>query len=147
MRQMREAFSVRLAELESLHISPQEKEEADLLSALWGRLSKASADQEQSYRSLSPDDAENALSGQLALFSRLRIETQSMIGATRRTIESRVAAQDEATLLVEEDSFFTARVEAMTSAQAGAALELAVDPYKFHFFDPQTGESLLPNGR
>jgi hypothetical protein len=35
----------------------------------------------------------------------------------------------------------------MTSARAGAALELAVDPSKFHFFDPQTGESLLPNGR
>jgi multiple sugar transport system ATP-binding protein len=69
------------------------------------------------------------------------------VAAPRVTIESRVAAQDEATLLVEEDSFFTARVEAMTSAQAGAALELAVDPDKFHFFDPQTGESLLPIGR
>jgi multiple sugar transport system ATP-binding protein len=69
------------------------------------------------------------------------------VAAPRVTIESRVAAQDEATLLVEEDSLFTARVEAMTSAQAGAALELAVDPHKFHFFDPQTGESLLPNGR
>jgi hypothetical protein len=69
------------------------------------------------------------------------------VAAPRVTIESRVAAQDEATLLVEEDSLFTARVEAMTSARAGAALELAVDPHKFHFFDPQTGESLLPNGR
>ncbi len=115
MRQMRDAFSVRLAELESLHISPQEKEEADLLSALWSRLSKASADQEQSYRSLSPDDAETALSGQLALFSRLRIETQSMIGATRRTIESRVAESSEASQRAQRISWIAAAAALLLS--------------------------------
>ena len=50
------------------------------------------------------------------------------VAAPRVTIESRVASEDEASLLVEEDTFFTARVEAMTSAQVGASLQLAVDP-------------------
>src|SRR5207247_7943839 len=47
------------------------------------------------------------------------------VAAPRVTIESRVAAEDEASLLVEEDSFFTARVEATTSARVGAPLQLA----------------------
>jgi multiple sugar transport system ATP-binding protein len=65
------------------------------------------------------------------------------VAAPRVTMESRVASEDEASLLVEEDAFFTARVEAMTSAQVGAPLQLAVDPSTFHFFDLRTGESLL----
>ena len=65
------------------------------------------------------------------------------VEAPRVTIESRAAAEDDASLLAEEDAFFTARVEAMTSAQVGARLQLAVDPSTFHFFDLQTGESLL----
>ena len=66
------------------------------------------------------------------------------VAAPRVTMESRVASEDEASLLVEEDTFFTARVEAMTSAQVGASLQLAVDPSTFHFFDLQTGRTLLP---
>jgi multiple sugar transport system ATP-binding protein len=65
------------------------------------------------------------------------------VAAPRVAIESRAAAEDDASLLAEEDAFFTARVEAMTSAQVGAPLQLAVDPSSFHFFDRQTGESLL----
>jgi multiple sugar transport system ATP-binding protein len=69
------------------------------------------------------------------------------VAAPRVSLESRAASDDEAGLLVEEDAFFTARVEATTSAQVGAPLRLAVDPSKFHFFDLRTGESLLPVGR
>ena len=65
------------------------------------------------------------------------------VEAPRVTIESRAAAEDDASLLAEEDAFFNARVEAMTSAQVGAPLQLAVDPSTFHFFDLQTGDSLL----
>ncbi len=53
------------------------------------------------------------------------------------------AAEDEATLLVEEKTLFTARVDARTRAEVGERLELAVDPARFHFFDPETGASLL----
>ncbi len=66
------------------------------------------------------------------------------VAAPRVTIESRAVSEDDASLLVEEDAFFTARVEAMSSAQVGAPLQLAVDPSAFHFFDLQTGRTLLP---
>jgi multiple sugar transport system ATP-binding protein len=65
------------------------------------------------------------------------------IAAPRVTIDSRVVSEDDASLLAEEDAFFTARVQAMTSARVGSPLQLAVDPSTFHFFDTQTGKSLL----
>src|SRR5215831_4041215 len=68
------------------------------------------------------------------------------VAAPRVTTESLAASEDDASLLVEEESFFTARVEATTSARVGAPLQLAVDPSKFHFFDLRTGESVLASG-
>ena len=68
------------------------------------------------------------------------------VEAPRVTVESRDASDDEASLLVEEDSLFTARIDPATTAGVGARLELAVDPSRFHFFDVRTGESLLPAG-
>jgi multiple sugar transport system ATP-binding protein len=68
------------------------------------------------------------------------------IAAPRVTLESRIASEDDASLLADEDAFFTARVEAMTAARVGAPLQLAVDPSTFHFFDLRTGESLLAVG-
>jgi multiple sugar transport system ATP-binding protein len=65
------------------------------------------------------------------------------VAAPRVTIEMRDATNDDATILAEHDSLFTARVDPATNAQAGRSLELAVDPAKFHFFDVGTGESLL----
>jgi hypothetical protein len=59
------------------------------------------------------------------------------------TIDTRNAAADESTLLAEEDSLFTARVDPATTARSGAPLTVAVDPSSFHFFDVRTGESLL----
>ena len=53
------------------------------------------------------------------------------------------ASEDEATLLVEEKALFNARVDPRTKAEIGSRLQLAVDPHRFHFFDPTTGESLL----
>ena len=65
------------------------------------------------------------------------------VAAPRVTFESRDAADDEASLLAEDDSLFTARVDPATSGRIGAPLELALDPASFHFFDVETGESLL----
>ncbi len=65
------------------------------------------------------------------------------VAAPRVTIEMRDATNDDATILAEHDSLFTARVDPATKAQAGQSLELAVNPAKFHFFDVGTGESLL----
>jgi multiple sugar transport system ATP-binding protein len=65
------------------------------------------------------------------------------VAAPRVTIEMRGATSDEDTILAENDSLFTARVDPATQARAGQSLALAVDPAKFHFFDLRTGESLL----
>jgi multiple sugar transport system ATP-binding protein len=62
----------------------------------------------------------------------------------------RAAADADATddvLLVHDDDHanrtqFIARVGSATAAKPGARIRLSVDPAHFHFFDPQTGESL-----
>jgi multiple sugar transport system ATP-binding protein len=53
--------------------------------------------------------------------------------------EVREAAGDEEALLPGDRAVFTARVEPQTSARPGRPLRLAVDPARFHFFDPTTG--------
>ena len=54
--------------------------------------------------------------------------------------EVRAATGDEdATLGTVEGSLFTARVDPGTSAKPGQPLKLAVDPSRFHYFDPDTG--------
>jgi multiple sugar transport system ATP-binding protein len=50
---------------------------------------------------------------------------------------------DEATLLPDSKALLAARVGPGTSAQVGVPLELAVNPARLHFFDRQTGRSLL----
>jgi multiple sugar transport system ATP-binding protein len=52
-------------------------------------------------------------------------------------------ADEEATLLDKPTALFSARVDPQTRAQVGESLELAVDPTRFHFFDPVAGTSLL----
>jgi len=49
------------------------------------------------------------------------------------------AGDEEAALSTAEGSLFTARVDPGTSAKPGAPLRLAVDPSRFHYFDPETG--------
>jgi multiple sugar transport system ATP-binding protein len=66
------------------------------------------------------------------------------VEAPRVTIESRDAPDDETSILAEDDSLFTARVDPATTGRMGTPLSVAVDPASFHFFDPETGESLLP---
>jgi multiple sugar transport system ATP-binding protein len=45
-------------------------------------------------------------------------------------------------LLGDARTLFTARVDPQTAARPGNPLTLAVDPSRFHFFDPDTGERL-----
>jgi multiple sugar transport system ATP-binding protein len=54
--------------------------------------------------------------------------------------EVRAATGDEdATIGAVEGSLFTARVDPATAAKPAATLRLAVDPSRFHYFDPETG--------
>jgi multiple sugar transport system ATP-binding protein len=51
--------------------------------------------------------------------------------------------ESDARLLADDErALFTARVDARTAARAGGKLRLAVNPSRFHFFDPETGASL-----
>jgi multiple sugar transport system ATP-binding protein len=59
------------------------------------------------------------------------------------TSELVAAAERDASLLVEEQALFTARVDPRTAARVGEPLRLAVDPSRFHFFDPGTGARLV----
>jgi multiple sugar transport system ATP-binding protein len=49
------------------------------------------------------------------------------------------AGEDDEALMAVEGSLFTARVDPGTAAQPGSPLRLAVDPSRFHYFDPETG--------
>ena len=60
------------------------------------------------------------------------------VDAPPMTAEILEAAGDD--LLPADRALFTARVDARTAARVGGELELAVDPARFHFFDPATGE-------
>jgi multiple sugar transport system ATP-binding protein len=51
-------------------------------------------------------------------------------------------AASEQGLLPGTGALFTARVDARTVARVGGALELAVDPARFHYYDPASGERL-----
>jgi multiple sugar transport system ATP-binding protein len=55
------------------------------------------------------------------------------------------AGEDDAALGAVEGSLFTARVDPGTSAKPGTPLRLAVDPSRFHYFDPETGLRLEPD--
>jgi multiple sugar transport system ATP-binding protein len=50
---------------------------------------------------------------------------------------------DEDVLAADEAMLFNARVDPRTRARRGALLRLAVDPARLHFFDVETGESLV----
>jgi multiple sugar transport system ATP-binding protein len=50
---------------------------------------------------------------------------------------------DGADLVVDRGSLLNARVDPRTAARVGGRVRLAVDPTRFHFFDVETGASLL----
>jgi multiple sugar transport system ATP-binding protein len=50
---------------------------------------------------------------------------------------------DDASLLADETTLFTARLDPSSQAQQGAQLTLAVDPAAFHFFDLDDGSALV----
>ena len=85
----------------------------------------------------------------------VRVEVVEELGADTHVIfqvdappvdvsEVREAAGDEDALLQVEGALFTARVDPGTAARPGSPLRLAVDPSRFHYFDPASGLRLEP---
>jgi multiple sugar transport system ATP-binding protein len=58
-------------------------------------------------------------------------------------------AEDDTSILAEdaERTLLIGRVDARTKARSGGKITLAVDPSRLYFFAPESGESLLLNGR
>jgi multiple sugar transport system ATP-binding protein len=58
--------------------------------------------------------------------------------------ELRAAADDEDETLIADDTraLFNARIDPRTKARVGARIRLTVNPARFHFFDPDSGDSL-----
>ena len=65
------------------------------------------------------------------------------VDAAPITAEILEAAADS-TLLQVDRALFAARVDPRSAARPAGRLELAVDPGRFHFFDPDSGERLSP---
>jgi len=57
--------------------------------------------------------------------------------------EAQTSSEDDAAALVESGALLTARVDPRTAARVGERLRLAVDPARLHFFDADSGASLL----
>jgi multiple sugar transport system ATP-binding protein len=51
--------------------------------------------------------------------------------------------EDDAQLVAEPKTLLNARIDPRTGARVGGRLRLALDPGRFHFFDPDAGASLL----
>ena len=67
------------------------------------------------------------------------------VEATRVAVETLEGeADDGADLVVERGSLLNARLDPRTTARVGSSVQLAVDPARFHFFDPESGATLLP---
>jgi multiple sugar transport system ATP-binding protein len=64
------------------------------------------------------------------------------VDAPQVTAEA-LEGDEEATLIADPSALFSARVDPRTRARVGSDTRLAVDPSRFHFFDPQSGASLL----
>ena len=67
------------------------------------------------------------------------------VDATRIAVGEPEEGEDEGVELVgdEQGSLLNARVDPRTAARVGDSFRLAVDPARFHFFDPDSGLSLL----
>ncbi|HET7555088.1 MAG TPA: sn-glycerol-3-phosphate ABC transporter ATP-binding protein UgpC [Gaiellaceae bacterium] len=56
-----------------------------------------------------------------------------------------VIGRDEATLLQDSKALFSARIDPRVPVRRGQPVELTLDPERLHFFDPETGSTLLPD--
>jgi multiple sugar transport system ATP-binding protein len=58
-----------------------------------------------------------------------------------------VSGREEAALLPESKALFSARIDPRARARVGEPLDLALDSARLHFFDSESGETLLPAAR
>jgi multiple sugar transport system ATP-binding protein len=66
------------------------------------------------------------------------------VEAKRVAVEKLEGEEDDGVdLVTDHGSLLNARVDPRTTARVGGSMRLTVDPARFHFFDPESGASLL----
>ena len=58
-------------------------------------------------------------------------------------VATEVSGRDEAALLPESKALYSARIDPRARARVGEPIELALDAARLHFFDPESGKTLL----
>ncbi len=64
------------------------------------------------------------------------------IDAARVAAETAASEDSDASLIAGDTQLFTARLDPRSRVRGAGRVELAVDPARFHFFDPETGVAL-----
>jgi multiple sugar transport system ATP-binding protein len=87
-----------------------------------------------------------AIDVEVAVLEELGSENHVIFGVDAQRVEAeelREAQDDEdAQLIADSGALFTARVDPRTTPRVGTTVSLAVNPAGFHFFDPDTGQTL-----
>ena len=60
-----------------------------------------------------------------------------------QAVATDVSGRDEAALLPESKALYSARIDPRARARVGEPIELALDAARLHFFDPESGKTLL----
>jgi multiple sugar transport system ATP-binding protein len=60
-----------------------------------------------------------------------------------QAVATEVSGRDEAALLPESKALYSARIDPRARARVGEPIELALDAARLHFFDPESGKTLL----
>jgi ABC-type sugar transport system ATPase subunit len=86
------------------------------------------------------------LEAEVAVVEELGSDAHVFFRADARRVTPEVLeaeGEDDDRLVADEDTLLNARVDPRTAARVGGTLRIAVDPARFHFFDHETGASLL----
>ncbi len=79
-----------------------------------------------------------------AVVEELGSDAQVFFHVEAEAVATDVSGREEAALLPESKALFSARLDPRARAHVGEPLELALDPARLYFFDPESGENLLP---
>jgi multiple sugar transport system ATP-binding protein len=81
----------------------------------------------------------------VAVVEELGAELHAIFGVDAEPVDVEAVSseRDDARLLREDGNLFTARLDARSGAAAGKPLQVTLNPRRLHFFDADTGDSLL----
>jgi len=111
----RQGFSSSLDELEALQLSPEERADVEQLSTLWKASSEAWASMQPAQLRGNLRQAEAALDQQVAILSRMQVQSQSLIRASRTAIAKQVEISEATAKRSQTISLLTALLALLVS--------------------------------